>query len=597
VPVFSNIIIILIVVLALAYYFVPAAMRKHIGTALLLSCSIHVGAFFVQVFKGQARPASVEAMVAEERADLTLRMMTTINVGVTKMFEATGGLSILDGGEKKAQKNANKSVIEISSENLGPFFEQSSNALDEAIKLNPKSAELKAKDAILAEVSRGKKKQAKEVRQRCRELMNSSDEDARRLGLVLKYALIEHKAIRPNSILPSPENAKEEQAEKKSDNTKNQATGSPDSGNLDSSKAHNQSAESQIDSGKASETKETINNRISSSDAIAIIEKGISKGWYRDNAKILYYKASDNKAALDKLSKSLENHYYEKFRFMIVAYSIGALCAFIGLVTIVIHFGSLGRRDPKGIPPEERVGIDLDLRTIYCVFVGWLSIELMMSQLFKLLPKDMFHMGSNPVGIAAFSLFSYVITMIPALLLIHFIAFKPRGLKLMEALKLRLKTPTTGPFKMILAGFLSWCSIIPMVLISALIASKFLNSQGSDNPVLSQISMVANSNNFLAVALLYFTVAAAAPFFEEIIFRGFLYGSLKTRLGIFPAILISAFVFAFIHFDKGGALMLFALGPVLAVSYERTRSLLPPMIAHGLWNGGSFAMAASLYYS
>lgn len=568
-------------------------MRKHVGTALMLTCTIYVGAFFVQVFKGHARPASVEAIVAEERADLTLRMMTTINVGVSKMFEATGGLSLLDGGEKKAQKN-NKSVIEISSENLGPFFEQARTALDEAIKLNPKSAELKAKDAILAVVSKGKKKRT-EARQRCGELMASPDEDTRKLGLVLKYALVEHKAIPANLIVPEPETSKgEEDTGKKLETNKSKASESPETRDLDSSKTTPLS-ESQDEGDKTS--KKRIDNRISSSDAVPIIEKGISKGWYRDNALLLYYKASENKAALDKLSKQLETHYYDKFRFMIVAYSIGALCAFIGLVTIVIHFGSLGRRDPKGIPPEERVGIDLDLRTIYSVFVGWLSVELMMSQLFKLLPKDMFHMGANPVGIAAFSLVSYVTTMIPALLLIHFIAFKPRGLNLIQALKMRVKTPSAGPFKIMLAGFLSWCSIIPMVLISALIASKFLNSQGSDNPVLSQISMIANSNNVVAIVLLYFTVAAAAPFFEEIIFRGFLYGSLKTRIGIFPAILISAFVFAFIHFDKGGALMLFALGPVLAVSYERTRSLLPSMVAHGLWNGGSFAMAVSLYYS
>ncbi|MBX9571129.1 MAG: CPBP family intramembrane metalloprotease [Candidatus Obscuribacterales bacterium] len=680
-PVFTTTIIILIVALLAAYFAVPTTMRKHVGTGLLIACSVFVGAFFVQVFKGQARPQSLQALVAEERAEMTLRMMTTINVGVTKFTELSG-FSFLDD---KDAKSKNKSVMEVSSENLGPFFKTAREALDEAIKYNPKSAELKAKKAILAAVSDSKKAPTKEIRQLCKQLMNSQELEARRLGVVLNRTLVDEKPLPPTTVVPTPpdKETKTDSANSKAPtkpelstsgksessskdrsrqdagapgiepnsqksassskdrsrqdagapgiepNSQKSASSSKDQSRQDAGapgiEPNSQKSESQNEAGAKAEDREgsTSNkqessakqneesnqtdsgetnstiaseNLITPKDAIPILEKGISKGWYQENAKLLYFTASHNKSELSKLRKQLEERYFDKFRFMILAYSVGGLCAFIGLVTIVIHFGSLGRKDPKEIPLEERVGIDLDLRTIYSVFVGWLTVELMMSQLFKLLPKNMLNLGSNPVGIATFSLISYVVTMVPAFLLIYFIAFKPRGYKFFEALKQRLRTPTSSPLKLILAGFLSWSAIIPMVVLGALIASNLLGSQGSDNPVLSQISMVANSGNTLAIALLYFTVAAAAPFFEEVIFRGFLYSSLKTRWGIFPAILISAFVFAFIHFDKGGALMLFALGPVLAVSYERTRSLLPPMIAHGLWNGGSFAMAVSLYY-
>lgn len=594
----------------MAYFLVPKDSRKHVGTALLLTCSIYVGSFFVQVFKGQARPSGVLATVAEERAEMTLRMMTTVNVGVSKFVESTG-MSLFDEKDPKAK---NKSLIEVSSENLGPFFRDAKKALDEAIKQNPRSAELKAKRAVLAAISAGKHKPTKEIKKLCNELLDSPELDSRKLGLVLKRVLLDEKPLPPSMTVPAALSEESKEIDDKAVSKDNSAQKDLDIDTEESNEATKKTSQSDSLEKKEPQDAETTDKEakqksrgsgplssgssfITAKDGIAIIEKGIAKGWYRENAKLLYYTASNDSVALGKLRKQLEERYWDKFRFMIVAYSIGGLCAFIGLVTIVIHFGSLGRKDPKEIPPEERVGIDLDVRTIYSVFVGWLSVELMMSHFLRMLPKNMMNLGGDPVGIAAFSLVSYIITMIPAFLLIYFIAFKPRGYKFYDALKLRFKTSTAGPFKLILAGFLTWCSVIPMVLMSALIASNLLGSQGSDNPVLSQISMVANSNNILAIALLYFTVAAAAPFFEEVIFRGFLYSSVKSKFGIFPAILVSAFVFAFIHFDKGGALMLFALGPVLAISYDRSRSLIPAMIAHGLWNGGSFAMAVSLYFS
>ena len=592
-PVFSNTIIILIAILLVTYYFVPAERRKHVGTLLILVCSIYVGSFFVQVFKGQARPAGVLATVAEERAELALRMMTTVNVGVAKFVKE----SKIPLGDSK---DPNKSIIEVSSENLGIYFDQAKKALDEAVKHYPKSSELRAKQAILAAVSE-KKRPIKRLSKICQDLEASQNLEARKLGLVLEWTLVHEKPVPANTVVPNVVTDNQTETQKAVQSSESSAKESAADKNVQDpaaetakeSKDSKNSTAIKEEAVQVSETSPT--ETISSKDGISIIEKGISKGWYQDNAKILYYTAAKNSGALKQFRKQLEDTYYDKLMFMMAAYSAGGLCAFIGLVVIVIHFGSLGRKDPKEIPEAERVGIELDLRTIYSVFVGWMTCELMVANLFKLLPKGMLNLGGNPIGIAAFSLISYVITMVPAFLLIYFVAFKPRGLKFFDALKLRTKTATSGPFKLILAGFLSWCAIIPMVLVSALIASNFLGSQGSDNPVLSQISMVANSKNFAAIALLYFTVAAAAPFFEEIIFRGFLYSSLKMKWGIFPAILVSAFVFAFIHFDKGGALMLFALGPVLAVSYERSRSLLPAMIAHGLWNGGSFAMAVSLY--
>ena len=84
-----------------------------------------------------------------------------------------------------------------------------------------------------------------------------------------------------------------------------------------------------------------------------------------------------------------------------------------------------------------------------------------------------------------------------------------------------------------------------------------------------------------SVAMTVFVTVVLAPVFEELIFRGVLYGSLRARLGVWPSIFISALVFALAHgYSTVGFGSVFLSGALWAWSYERTRSLLPGTIAH-----------------
>jgi hypothetical protein len=72
-----------------------------------------------------------------------------------------------------------------------------------------------------------------------------------------------------------------------------------------------------------------------------------------------------------------------------------------------------------------------------------------------------------------------------------------------------------------------------------------------------------------------------APVFEELIFRGLLYGTLRIRLAWPPAALASALVFALAHgYGAAGFLSVFLSGVLWAWVYERTGSLLPAILAH-----------------
>ncbi len=91
----------------------------------------------------------------------------------------------------------------------------------------------------------------------------------------------------------------------------------------------------------------------------------------------------------------------------------------------------------------------------------------------------------------------------------------------------------------------------------------------------------------------YFIAAIiAAPFAEEIFFRGFFFQALRQRLGWVIAMLLSSAVFASAHLMLVALLPTFLLGCVLAFVYHKSNSIWPGMIIHCLVN--SFAMCLLL---
>jgi ABC-2 type transport system permease protein len=85
----------------------------------------------------------------------------------------------------------------------------------------------------------------------------------------------------------------------------------------------------------------------------------------------------------------------------------------------------------------------------------------------------------------------------------------------------------------------------------------------------------------------FFVLAAiaipAAPVFEEFIFRGLIFGGLRRSLGVVPATLASAAIFAIIH-PPYAVIPVFVMGVCAAVIYERARMLAAPTLVHAIYN-------------
>ncbi|MFQ5776234.1 MAG: lysostaphin resistance A-like protein [Kiloniellaceae bacterium] len=131
--------------------------------------------------------------------------------------------------------------------------------------------------------------------------------------------------------------------------------------------------------------------------------------------------------------------------------------------------------------------------------------------------------------------------------------------------------------------------LLPAVaLVNALIL-KFAD-QPFENP---QIYAIAPAG-FSWFAVLAMTVMAGivAPFAEEVAFRGLLFPWLRERLGVPGAAVASGVCFAALH---GVILLIPALtviGIALALVYQRSGSLWPAVVTHGVFN---IVMITALY--
>ncbi len=124
----------------------------------------------------------------------------------------------------------------------------------------------------------------------------------------------------------------------------------------------------------------------------------------------------------------------------------------------------------------------------------------------------------------------------------------------------------------------------PLVLVVSLLNQRIWQGQGGSNPLLT---LALENRDGVALALFFGTAAIAAPLFEEVVFRGFVFPSLLRYLPRWGAIGLSALIFALAHLNPSEVLPLTALGAVLAFVYSRSGNLLAPMLLHGLWNSST----------
>lgn len=171
--------------------------------------------------------------------------------------------------------------------------------------------------------------------------------------------------------------------------------------------------------------------------------------------------------------------------------------------------------------------------------------------------------------------------------------FRRAGTSLSEVMALNFKAIAgSNPLVTALGAIGRVLGTYGLWIIIAIVLSQFVPPGHQDTVEFAQ---KLSGWDLLRFALM---AAVAAPIFEEIVFRGFLFqglrsnlrkGALSNRVGLadFAAVIISSAIFSLAHmqFNPTTMLMLFLLGCLHAELYRRTGSLYCSMMLHAVNNG------------
>lgn len=158
---------------------------------------------------------------------------------------------------------------------------------------------------------------------------------------------------------------------------------------------------------------------------------------------------------------------------------------------------------------------------------------------------------------------------------IYLIALRPNRLTWGEV---GVRAFDSKRWKLIIIGtIILMIGVVVITLITSFIGNTWENSKTE-----------AIQQNLSVQGILIALVSAAviSPIYEEIFYRGFLFRWFRTRLGFGGAALLSSFIFSIVHIPTYNVIpVAFFSGIIFAYSYEKTSSIWPAVIIHGLSNG------------
>jgi len=149
----------------------------------------------------------------------------------------------------------------------------------------------------------------------------------------------------------------------------------------------------------------------------------------------------------------------------------------------------------------------------------------------------------------------------------------------------------------VLTCVISYPFVLFVSLLSSLIAFSIWGEGQFEQIAVEQLKLTFG-HPFL-FALMIFSIVVLVPFMEELLFRGFFQTLLKRYFGRVWAIILSAAVFALVHYASAQGtgnfqliLSLIVLSLFIGFIYEREGTLWAPIALHMTFNGCSVALIA-----
>ncbi len=161
------------------------------------------------------------------------------------------------------------------------------------------------------------------------------------------------------------------------------------------------------------------------------------------------------------------------------------------------------------------------------------------------------------------------------------VSMKLRGLSLRESFGLR----RLGVGSVFGAAFVLLIVAFPLIAASLELSRVLLAGYGYRNPEPQEmVRFLAENRSLAARVVAAFSAVVLAPFQEELIFRGYLYGVARRYVGPAGGVVLISLLFAAIHVHAPSFAGLFVLAVCLTLAYEWTGSIFVPMAMHAMFN-------------
>ncbi|MFN0044365.1 MAG: lysostaphin resistance A-like protein [Alphaproteobacteria bacterium] len=150
---------------------------------------------------------------------------------------------------------------------------------------------------------------------------------------------------------------------------------------------------------------------------------------------------------------------------------------------------------------------------------------------------------------------------------------------------------TRAPKRSWIVAMLVWLACLPL-LAAILYATKELTGT---TPIAEQTRMLPHGalDDWRITLPLGALMIFVAPFGEELLFRGILFGALRRRWRFWPCAVLAGAAFAAVHMIPAVLAPAFVLGVAFAHIYERSRSIWPAVFFHALHNALVFAASVA----
>ena len=133
------------------------------------------------------------------------------------------------------------------------------------------------------------------------------------------------------------------------------------------------------------------------------------------------------------------------------------------------------------------------------------------------------------------------------------------------------------------SSIIGWIIILIVGCILLAYIVDWLFEIGTNN---SKTESLATRLSTINIIIAFISAAIVSPIYEEIFYRGFLYRFFRSKYGLLAGMVISAFIFMIVHIPTFNSLpYTFLSGLIFAWTYEKTQSIYPAMIIHGIFNG------------